>query len=123
MILSHALQQLFPNADFRTDIILSNDGSGDYIKAWNLLDPIPDAAELEAAWQEYLTVTKPANDEIINQRKQIAVDIPNEIAWLETTIPGVDTMTAAQVRAVVKRLAQENLSILKLLRYVYRRLE
>jgi NCAIR mutase (PurE)-related protein len=56
-------------------------------------------------------------------RRGLAGAIQAELDYLEATIPGVDAMTAAQVRSVVKRLAQENLSILKLLRYVYRRME
>jgi NCAIR mutase (PurE)-related protein len=56
-------------------------------------------------------------------RRGLAGAIQAELDYLEATIPSIDAMTAAQVRAVVKRLAQENLSILKLLRYVYRRME
>jgi len=44
-----------------------------------------------------------------------------EVAWLETNIPNIDTMDATQVRAVVKRLAQENLEIIKALRYIAKR--
>lgn len=43
-----------------------------------------------------------------------------ELAWLDTTISGIDGYTAAQVRDTVKRLAQENRAILKALRYVVR---
>lgn len=46
----------------------------------------------------------------------------SEIAWLEATIPNIDTMTAAEVRAVVKRLAQENVEVIRSLRYLARRL-
>lgn len=45
-----------------------------------------------------------------------------ELTWLDTTIAGIDSYTAAQVRDVVKRLAQENRAILRALRFVVRRL-
>lgn len=44
-----------------------------------------------------------------------------EIDWLNDIIPQIDTMTAAEVRNVVKRLAQENLRQIKAWRYVFRR--
>lgn len=46
----------------------------------------------------------------------------NEIAYLDSTIPNIDTMTAVQVRDVVKRLAQENRQIIKALLYLARHL-
>lgn len=45
-----------------------------------------------------------------------------ELAWLDSTIAGIDSYTAAQVRDVVKRLAQENRAVLRALRFVVRRL-
>lgn len=62
MILVHALRQLFPNANFERDILLQNDGNGDYIKEWNLPEPQPAPAELEAAWQAWLADT-PAREQ------------------------------------------------------------
>jgi NCAIR mutase (PurE)-related protein len=79
---------------------------GDAIAA--AFDPIAEQAALDAER---------------DTRRGLAGAIQAELDYLEATIPGIDAMTAAQVRAVVKRLAQENLSVLKLLRYVYRRLE
>lgn len=45
-----------------------------------------------------------------------------ELAYLDTTIAGIDSYAAAQVRDVVKRGLQENRAILKALRFVVRRL-
>lgn len=45
-----------------------------------------------------------------------------ELAYLDTTITGIDGYTAAQVRDVVKRLCQEQRAVLRALRYVVRRL-
>lgn len=46
--------------------------------------------------------------------------ISSEIAYLNTTILLIDTMTTGQVRDVVKRLAQENRQILKAMRVLVR---
>jgi hypothetical protein len=43
-----------------------------------------------------------------------------ELDYLEATILAIDTMDAAQVRAVVKRLAQENLRILRAFALLFR---
>lgn len=45
-----------------------------------------------------------------------------ELAWLDTTVSSIDDYAAAQVRDVVKRLAQENRAVLRALRFVVRRL-
>lgn len=47
--------------------------------------------------------------------------LEDEIDFLQATIPDIDTMTAAQVRDTVKRLAQENLRIMRWLRYLNRK--
>lgn len=46
----------------------------------------------------------------------------NEIAWLDSTIPNISTMTAVEVRAVVERLARENREMIKAWRYLFNRL-
>lgn len=53
MILIHALQILFPDADYRTEIILQDDGEGAYIAAWHRPEPQSTPAELEAAWETW----------------------------------------------------------------------
>ncbi len=53
MNLAIAIMQLFPTADFWTDIIIRDDGDGAYIAEWNLPEPQPIKAELMAAWQLY----------------------------------------------------------------------
>lgn len=45
-----------------------------------------------------------------------------ELTYLDATIPAIDAMTVAQVRDVVKRLAQENRAIIKALLYLAKRL-
>lgn len=52
----------------------------------------------------------------------LADKVESEIVWLDTTIPAIDGMTAAEVRDTVKRLAQENQAMLRAWRYVLRRL-
>lgn len=48
------------------------------------------------------------------------IDIAEELLYLDTTISAIDTMTAAQVRDVVKRLCQENRVIIRILRLIAR---
>lgn len=45
-----------------------------------------------------------------------------EIEWLDETIPNIPTMTGAEVRAVVHRLAREQREELRAWRYIFRRL-
>lgn len=64
-------------------------------------------------------------NEDVNESRDFSATIAQingELDYLNATIPNIDTMTAAQVRSVVKRLAQENREILKALRWVARRL-
>jgi len=46
-----------------------------------------------------------------------------EIAWLEATIPTIDSADLPTLRAILKRLAQQNLRSIKAWRYVFRRLD
>jgi len=45
-----------------------------------------------------------------------------EIAWLESVIPTIDTADLVTLRAVLRRLAQQNLRSIAAWRYVFRRL-
>jgi len=45
-----------------------------------------------------------------------------EIAWLESAIPQIDTADLATLRAILKRVAQENLREIRAWRYLFRRL-
>lgn len=49
---------------------------------------------------------------------ELAAAIADELAWLDDNIPLIGTMNAAQVRAVVGRLARENRQILRGMRYL-----
>jgi hypothetical protein len=46
-----------------------------------------------------------------------------EVAWLEETIPQIETMTLEELRGVLKRLARENAETIRAWRYVIRRLK
>lgn len=52
----------------------------------------------------------------------LASKVETEITWLNATIPTIDAMTAAQVRDVAKRLAQENQAMFRAWRYILRHL-
>lgn len=55
MILSQALQYLYPDADLDADIIVADDGDGiAYIHTWNMPGPRPSETVIEAAWWEVL---------------------------------------------------------------------
>jgi hypothetical protein len=54
--------------------------------------------------------------------EELATKAEVEIAWLEATIPLIDTMNQAELVAVIKRLAQENREMLKAWRYVLNKL-
>jgi len=55
MILSQALGELFPSANFEEDIILRDDGDGVvYVFLWNLADQQPSEAVLDSAWESFL---------------------------------------------------------------------
>lgn len=56
-------------------------------------------------------------------RRGIITELTNEIDWLDGVIPQVDTMTAAQVRGLAKRLAQENRQIIRILVFLARWVE
>ncbi len=65
---------------------------------------------------DYATFTEART--IFNDLEAQAV---TEILWLETAIPLIDTADLADLRTVVKRLAQENLREVKAWRYLFRR--
>jgi hypothetical protein len=50
------LKFLYPEADLERDILLQDDGSGAYIKAWKLETPPPTQAEIEAAMEQSAAV-------------------------------------------------------------------
>ena len=53
---------------------------------------------------------------------ELAGLLTDEIDWLDTTIPLIDGMDAAQLQAVIKRLAQENRYMLRAWQYATRKL-
>lgn len=77
--------------------------------------PAPTAEEITIAIAEWEAEQSERLD-LADLGRQVAA----ELAWLDTTIAGIDGYTAAQVRDVVKRLCQEQRAVLKALRYVVR---
>lgn len=53
----------------------------------------------------------------------IVTMLDDEIDYLDTTIPDIESMTMPQALAVVKRLAQENRQVLRAFKYFANRLE
>ncbi len=53
MTLPELLLLKFPDADFRVDILLQDDGTGPYIKEWNLKAPLPTQKDLDAWSNEF----------------------------------------------------------------------
>lgn len=71
------------------------------------------------------TLNNPAWAALIQSRVDfgaLADQANTEIDWLNATIPQIDTMTLEDLRAVLKRIAQENLKQIKAWRYLFRRL-
>lgn len=79
--------------------------------------PEPTEQEIDALLAE-LEAEKTERLDLADLGRQVAA----ELAWLDTTVSSIDDYAAAQVRDVVKRLAQENRAILRALRFVVRRL-
>jgi|Deesub1362A_J573_1020465.scaffolds.fasta_scaffold00740_9 hypothetical protein len=52
MNIAQCLMYLFPDAVPDRDYIVQDDGQGQYIAEWDLPDPQPTQAELEAVWPE-----------------------------------------------------------------------
>lgn len=79
-------------------------------------------AEADALWAGASAQAKVVDSDQVDFAGVIG-DIQTEIDYLNLTIPLIDTMTAVQVRDVVKRLAQENRGILRALRWVAKRID
>ena len=65
------------NVDFLKDVLLQNDGSGDYIKEWNLNIAKPTDAQLSA--QESAANTEENNNNIRATRKAAYGDIGDQL--------------------------------------------
>lgn len=89
------------------------------------IDEDPDdwlAANLAAA---QLLVDAGEIDEVIAGRwdfRDLKAKAANELDWLDTTIPLIDSMNGAQVRDVVKRLAQENRQIIRAFKHLFNKI-
>lgn len=71
MNLAIAIGQLFPDADPFGDYIVQDDGAGAYIAQFNLPEPQPTPAELDAAWALW-EAGQPARDELAQQQVDAA---------------------------------------------------
>ena len=85
------------NVDFTTDIMLQDDGSGSYIKEWNLDIAQPTDAQLDALETEAQTYKN--NQEIINTRKKLYGSWENQLEEIYDN--GIDAWKTriAQVKA------------------------
>lgn len=95
------------------------------VKEWD--GPPPALGDLEGSVLPDIdpTLTDPEYQNKLQQRRDfedLESQVMAEIQWLSEIIPGIDTMTATEVRDVVKRLAKQNRQMIKAWRYVIRRL-
>lgn len=83
-----------------------------------IVDPLEIAPAIDEEEKAEFEAEQAERLDLSDLGRQVAA----ELAWLDSTIAGIDGYAAAQVRDVVKRLAQENRAILQALRFVVRRL-
>jgi len=72
------------------------------------------------------TLDDPDYQDKLQQRvdfEVLAAKAAAEIAWLEETMPLIETMTLEELRGVLKRVARENMETIRAWRYVIRRLK
>ena len=74
------------NVDFMNDVMLQDDGSGAYIKEWNLDIAQPTDAQL--AEQETAANTEEANNEVKATRKTLYGDIGEQLDEIYKDIDG-----------------------------------
>lgn len=92
MKLNQLLKIKFPNADFRKDIKLQDDGEGVYIAQWNLEEPQPDkntleqwALELDLEYRQLVAVQQRVYPDIKDQLDMLYHDMKNGTTdWLDT---------------------------------------
>lgn len=94
-----AVRRLFPNADFMRDVILRNDGGGQYLAQWNLPGSPPtdtDIANAMAGPRPDADVTGSINAAVL----KVLFNHENRIRALEAKA----AITPAQFVAVIKTL-------------------
>jgi len=102
MNLPNALQHLFPSADPTRDYVVQDDGDGPRIAAWNLPDPQPTLAQLQAASDAYDAIAAQAASEAQALRTQVVSVAQSAVGVVITSL------TAAQVRALLAVLLWKN---------------
>jgi hypothetical protein len=95
MNLSHALAQLFPEADPLRDYTIQDDGDGPYIAAWHLAQAQPTLAELQTASDAYDLAQAQADAAAQALRTQVVTVAQSAVGVVITSL------TAAQVRALL----------------------
>lgn len=76
MEIQDILRLKFPDADFKKDVIIQDDGNGAYIKRWNLLAPQPTQENLND-WEEEVSTLyqqeqfNAVNKEVLLQLEEI----------------------------------------------------
>jgi hypothetical protein len=95
MNLSHALAQLFPQANPLRDYTIQDDGDGPYIAAWHLAQAQPTLAELQAASDAYDTAQAQADADAQALRTQVIAVAQSAVGVVITSL------TAVQVRSLL----------------------
>ena len=94
MKLGETLRYMFPDADFKEDIIVRDRGNGPFIEHWGLPDPQPTQAELQAAYDQLLIdrqlradTEQQVRDEANTARTQLRtlLDLPNN-QWTQNDV-------------------------------------
>mgnify|MGYP003527222709 CR=1 FL=1 len=70
-MLTTTLKYLFPSADFETDFLIEDDGTGPRIIQWNRPEPQPTQAEIEAAYPAALAASKRAAIPSVTRRQML----------------------------------------------------
>lgn len=67
MLISDLLKLKYPNADFRHDIVIMDNGNGQFISQWNLQDPQPSQQDLDAMQTQYAQAYQFNQNKVTNQ--------------------------------------------------------
>jgi uncharacterized protein involved in exopolysaccharide biosynthesis len=124
MILSIAIRELFLDANPLKDYIIQDDGAGQFIAQWNLPDPQPTPAEIDAAWAVW-EAGQPARDaralEIAEAQpiaKTFYASHPAVTAFIRDLTPAqreaqISAMTLTQLRIVMVYIVEAVIADIK----------
>ena len=114
MNIAQVLQYLYPDADAMKDYIVQDDGEGAYIKKWNLAEPQPTQAELEAAWpdaQAEIGKEKRIIDTRLDEIDKLSIRSLRAKGNSRDNQSDRDRLIALDDEAVVLRIERDTLSI------------